>query len=114
MMKIGLAVLYSLIGQTISFIALQGYTKYEFVRKHEWLAWLSGIFTTMLFMKSVQYFVEYYNGQVWPSRIYGFVLGIIVFTSMSYFLFDEKISLKTAVCLFFCGVITLIQLLWKN
>jgi multidrug transporter EmrE-like cation transporter len=113
-MKILLAVLYSFIGQVISFMALQGSTRYEFIKNNQWLAWISGMISTMLFMKSVSYFVGYYNGQVWPSRIFGFVVGLVVFSLMSYFLFNEKISLKTAVCLGLCIVITLVQLLWKN
>jgi len=64
--------------------------------------------------KKRRLFVEYYNGQVWPSRIFGFVIGLVVFSLMSYFLFNEKISLKTAICLGLCIVITLVQLLWKN
>jgi multidrug transporter EmrE-like cation transporter len=66
-----------------------------------------------LFIKSVEYFVAAYNGQIWPSRLIGFGIGVIIFTLMSKMLFGEPFTSKTAVCLALGTAIVLIQILWK-
>jgi len=66
-----------------------------------------------LFIKSVEYFVAAYNGQIWPSRLIGFGIGVIIFTLMSKILFGEPFTSKTAVCLALGTAIVLIQILWK-
>ena len=66
-----------------------------------------------LYIKSVEYFVESFNGEIWPSRLIGFGIGIIVFGLMSFFLFNEAINLKTFICLILaCGILG-IQIFWK-
>lgn len=66
-----------------------------------------------LFIKSVEYFVAAYNGEIWPSRLIGFGIGVIIFTLMSKLLFGEPFTTKTAVCLALGTAIVLIQILWK-
>ena len=72
-----------------------------------------GIPISLMFMESVKNFVLAYDGQIWPSRLIGFGIGVIVFTLMSYFLFKEPISLKTLFCLFLGLCIILVQIFWK-
>ena len=66
-----------------------------------------------LFIKSVGYIVEAYNGELWPSRLIGFVIGVFVFSLMSSFLFKEPITYKTITCLILAFSILLIQMFWK-
>ena len=73
----------------------------------------SAIPISYLFIKSVEYFVMYFGGQIWPSRLIGFSIGIIVFALMSHYIFHEPINLKTVVCLFLGMCILLIQILWR-
>ena len=74
---------------------------------------LLGLPISYLFIKSVENIIIAYNGEIWPSRLIGFGIGIIVFYLMSYFMFNESITLKTFVCLFLSVCIILIQLFWK-
>ena len=113
-MKLLLAVLYGLSAQVLSFIAIQGSYKIQLLKDNLWIPVLIGIPTSYLIIKSVHYFIEYFNGQIYPSRILGFVLGIFVFSIMGWLMFGEKLSVKTLVCLGLCGVIMLVQMLWKT
>jgi len=61
----------------------------------------------------VELMVVYYDGQIWPSRLIGFAIGIVVFALMSYFIFKEPINVKTLICLVLGGAILGIQILWK-
>jgi multidrug transporter EmrE-like cation transporter len=64
-------------------------------------------------MLSVKNMVIAYDGQIWPSRLIGFGIGVVVFTAMSYWLFKEPMTPKTFTCLCLGVVIILIQILWK-
>ena len=106
-------VLYGVIGQILSFIQLQGGIKWGWTEKYSWALMLLGLPISWAFMKSVQNFIIAFNGEIYPSRIIGFAVGIITFAIMGWFLFREGISLKTSICLFLALVIILIQILWK-
>ena len=54
-----------------------------------------------------------YDGQIWPSRLIGFGIGVVVFGLMSHWLFKEPFTLKTLICLGLGSLIVLIQILWK-
>jgi hypothetical protein len=72
-----------------------------------------GIPISFMFMQSVKYFVLAFEGEIWPSRLLGFGLGVIIFTIMSELLFKEPFTLKTGVCLFLGLLIILVQIFWK-
>jgi multidrug transporter EmrE-like cation transporter len=61
----------------------------------------------------VNYFIEAFDGQIWPSRLIGFGVGVIVFTLMSIYLFKEPLNAKNAICLGLGFIIVLIQLFYK-
>jgi multidrug transporter EmrE-like cation transporter len=64
-------------------------------------------------MTSVKHLILAFDGELWPSRLIGFVIGVTVYTIMSIALFDEPLKAKTIVCLGLSALILLIQLLWK-
>jgi len=104
---------YGLIAQILSFLQLQGNIKYGWYEKHKILLLLCSVPISWLYIQSVRLIVVGFNGQIWPSRIIGFGIGIIVFTFMGYFLFGETINLKTGICIILSIIILLIQLFMK-
>lgn len=105
--------IFGLIAQIITFLQLQGQMKYEWFRNNMWFGVLMGLPISYLFMMSVKHFVMAYDGQIWPSRLIGFGIGVVVFTIMSYYLFKEPLSAKTLTCLGLGTLIILIQIFWK-
>jgi hypothetical protein len=105
--------IYGLLAQILTFLQLQGQMKIEWFKNNIFLVACMGIPISLLFMYSVRYFVEAYDGQIWPSRLIGFGIGVIVFTAMSHYMFKEPITPKTLVCLGLGICIILIQILWK-
>jgi multidrug transporter EmrE-like cation transporter len=67
----------------------------------------------MLFMFSVKNMVLAFGGQMWPSRLIGFSIGAMVFTYMSWAIFNEPLTMKTFVCLVLAFGILMVQLFWK-
>ena len=105
--------IFGLIAQIATFLQLQGQIKYEWLRDNMWFGVLMGMPISFLFIISVRNFVGAFNGEIWPSRLVGFGLGVVVFTIMSHYIFKEPLTPKTIVCLSLGTLIVLIQILWK-
>jgi di/tricarboxylate transporter len=113
-MQLVLAFFYGLLAQIISFIAIQGSYKYTFLKNNQWIPVLMGIPVSYLILKSVHYFIEAFNGEIWPSRLLGQSIGVVTFSVMGWFMFQEKITMKTFVCLLLAFAIVFIQVYWKT
>ena len=104
---------FGFLAQVATFFQLQGPIKYEWFKNNYWLTVLMGIPISMLYMYSVKNMVESFNGQMWPSRLIGFSIGAIVFSWLSWLLFNEPLTTKTLICLGLAIAILLIQLFMK-
>jgi hypothetical protein len=98
--KLIIGIIFGIIAQIIIFFQLQGQMKYDWFKNHYWLVVLMGIPISMLFMYSVKNMIIAFDGQMWPSRLIGFSIGAMVFTWLSWVIFNEPITTKTFVCLF--------------
>ena len=112
-MNLFYGILLGLVAQILTFFQLQGQMKIEWFKNNLWLTLLMGIPISYLFMMSVKNMVLAYDGQIWPSRLIGFGIGVVVFTAMSHWLFKEPLTLKTLTCLGLGVCIILIQIFWK-
>jgi hypothetical protein len=113
MNKLLAGILFGIMGQVTSFLQLQGSIKYNWFEKYPLLVLLSAIPSTWFYIKSVENLVNWGDGQLWPSRLIGFGIGIIVFVTLSILLFKEPLTLKTLSCLFLAAMILTIQIFWK-
>ena len=84
-----LGVLYGVIGQVLSFIQLQAGIKWGWTEKWGWGLMFLGLPISWSFMKSVQNFILAFDGEIYPSRIIGFAVGIVVFGIMGWVSFSE-------------------------
>ena len=112
-MKLLYGILFGILAQILTFIQLQGQMKIEWFKNHPITMAFVGVPISYIFMLSVKNIVAAYDGQIWPSRLIGFGIGVVVFTIMSHFLFKESLSPKTLTCLGLGICIILIQILWK-
>jgi multidrug transporter EmrE-like cation transporter len=105
--------IFGLLAQIITFLQLQGQMKYEFLKNNILLTAAMGVPISLLFMFSVRNLVTAYNGEIWPSRLIGFGIGVVTFALMSHYLFKEPLTTKTLICLSLGVIIILIQIFWK-
>lgn len=112
-MRLLIGMILGALAQMLTFLQLQGQYKYEWVKSN--FIWMSllGIPISLLFMYSVRHLVAAYDGELWPSRLIGYGIGVIVFILMSKLWFNEPVSLKTLICLILSLSIISIQLFWK-
>jgi len=113
MNRLLLGIFFGILGQVFSFMQLQGNIKYGWYTKYPIIVLLSSIPATWFYLKSVEALVEMFNGELWPSRLIGFGIGIIIFVVLSMFLFKETLTLKTLTCLLLAASILLVQIFWK-
>jgi hypothetical protein len=113
MNKLFLGIIFGILGQVMSFLQLQGSIKYNWYEKYPVIVLLSSIPAAWCYIKSVHNLVLWGDGQLWPSRLIGFGIGIIVFVTLSWILFKEPLTLKTLTCLFLAASILLVQIFWK-
>lgn len=106
-------ILWGLLGQIGSFLQFQGAIKYNWNQKYFFIILLMSVPVGYFYIKSVERFVAAFNGEIWPSRLIGFGLGITVFTVLSSFLFKEPFTTKTLLCLILGVTIIVIQIFWK-
>jgi len=112
-MEIIYGIMYGLLGQIGSFMQLQGAMKLGWYPKYFWPVLLMSVPLSWLYIKSVEHFVAAFDGQLWPSRLIGFGLGITIFSIMSHFMFKEPLTPKTLVCIGLGLTIIAIQVIWK-
>lgn len=112
-MALLIGMLLMLLAQILTFYQLQGQLKYQWFKDNYWVIVLMGIPISMMYMESVRQIITYYGGLLWPSRLIGFGIGVVVFAILSQLLFGENLTTKTMVCLILSGVIILIQIFWK-
>lgn len=105
--------LFGVLGQVCSFMQLQGSVKYGWYERYPIIILLTSIPAGWFYIKSVESLVMWGDGQLWPSRLIGFGIGIIVFVTLSWLLFREPVTPKTLVCLLLAISILLVQILWK-
>lgn len=108
-----IGMLFGALAQVITFFQLQGQYKFEWMKDNPFLVSLIGVPISLLFIYSVRYMVDAYDGQLWPSRLIGYGIGVTVFILMSKYWFGEPVSLKTLICLTLSIAIILIQIFWK-
>jgi len=94
---------HQLYGQFIN----QFYKKYEM-----WLIWAS-VPNTFLSIYATKLITQYFDGKMWPNRIFTFSIGIIMFTILTHLYFDEKLNLKTLTLIALSALIVILQICWK-
>jgi len=104
---------FGVLGQIFSFLQLQGSVKFGWYEKYPIIILLCSIPAGWFYIKSVEGFVNHFDGQLWPSRLIGFGIGIVVFVTLSMLMFKEPLTTKTLICLLLAATILGIQILWR-
>ena len=107
------SLIFVFVAQVIAYFQLQGQFIFPWVKKNTFLMSLVGLPISFLFIKFTKYCAQGFGGEVWPGRLIGFAVGVIVFAVLSHFVMKEPFSLKTIICLVLASAILIIQIFWK-
>jgi hypothetical protein len=112
-MKLILGILLLIFVYIIGWHQLYGQFIHEFYKKYQyWLSLLS-IPTTIISVYAARILSESFDGKMWPNRILTFCIGMIMFSILTLFYFDEKLTIKTTTLLFLTLLIVILQIIWK-
>ena len=108
-----LGAIYFVIGQII--IWFQSHLQFfnNWSKDNPLLIAIPGVLVSYVSILATKHLAEAYGGLVWPSRLIGFGIGIILFSALTWILLGEKIEMKSLVCVILAFCILLIQLFWK-
>jgi hypothetical protein len=108
-----LGFIYFIIGQIV--IWFQSHLQFisNWSKEHPFLVAVPGIAVSYVSILATRNLAEAFDGLVWPSRLIGFSIGIILFSALTWMLLGEKIEMKSLVCVILAFCILLIQLFWK-
>ena len=102
-----------LIGQVAVFYQINGQFFSKWFKEHPLLTILLGIPISAVYLYGAKYLVAAFEGELWPTRLIAYAIGIFAFTVLTYLHLNEGITMKTGVCLLLSVAILLIQLFWK-
>lgn len=112
-MNLVLAIFILIFVYIIGWHQLYGQFINNFYKKYELLLIWFSVPTTLLSIYATKLLTQYFDGKMWPNRIFTFSIGIVMFTLLTYIYFDEKINLKTLTLIMLCTSIVMLQIYWK-
>jgi len=110
---LGIGSLLGFCGQIIAWMQFNMQFKYPKLGPEWWGWYVIAIPSTWFFIKSAQYSVTALGGSLWANRFIGFVLGIVVYATLTNLVFNQPMTLKIWTQLLLCIFIILIQIIWK-
>ena len=103
-----------LLGQVLAWYQTNGQFISTWIKDHPIIvAAIGGIPVGYSYILGTTYLVQAFDGEVWPSRLLGFSMGILAFTTLTLIHLNESITVKTGLILILALTIILIQVLWR-
>ena len=107
------SIFWFFLGHVAVWFQLNGQFKWEWFKENSLILALCGIPISFLYIWGTKYAVEGFDGLLWPGRFLGFSIGMVVYAIFTSWIFNEGISMKTAVSLSLCLLLITIQVFWK-
>ena len=96
--------------QIVIWFQLNGQLKWEWFKDNYFLMSLMGIPISYMLLLTTKYGFQGF-GELWPIRLMGFAVGMVIFPIITYMVLGEGITLKTGISITLAGVIMLLQLI---
>jgi len=113
-MNLLIGILLTLLGQVLIWFQTNGQFVWEWFRKHPMILAISfGSVISYIFILGTKYLALHFDGLLWPVRLIGFGLGMLVFTMCTWHFMGESINAKTVVSLLLAFTLVFIQIFWK-
>lgn len=108
-----ISVFWFFLGHVAVWFQLNGQFKWEWFKENTLLLALCGVPISFLYIWGTKYAVQGFEGLLWPGRFLGFSIGMVVYAIFTSWIFNEGITMKTAVSLSLCLLLITIQVFWK-
>ena len=95
--------------QIVVWFQLNAQVRWDWFKDNYWLMSLVGVPISYALMYSTKYGYTGF-GELWPIRLMGFAVGMVIFPIITYMVLGEGITLKTGISITLAGIIMLLQL----
>jgi hypothetical protein len=112
-MKLFIAICLLSLVYTTGWYQLHGQFINDWFRRWQNYLVLISVPATLISIKAIKLVNEHFDGKMWPNRILTFTVGIILFTFLTSYHFDERLTFKTICLMGLCGLIVFLQVVWK-
>jgi hypothetical protein len=102
-----------LIGQIAVWYQTNGQFLSQWVKEHPFVISLLGVPISYIYIYGSYHLVKAFEGEIWPQRLIGFAIGMLVFSVLTVIHFNQGITSKTALTLALAIAIVVIQTIWK-
>ncbi len=113
-MNLLIGVILTLIGQILIWFQTNGQFVWDWFRKNPVILAVSfGSVISYIFILGTKYLALHFDGLLWPVRLIGFGLGMLVFSTFTWYFMGETINAKTIISLILAFTLVCIQVFWK-
>lgn len=96
--------------QIVVWFQLNAQVRWDWFKDNYWLMSLLGVPISYALMYSTKYGYAGF-GEIWPIRLMGFAVGMVIFPIITYMILGEGVTLKTGLSLGLAVIIMLLQLI---
>ena len=97
----------------IIWFQVNGQFVWPWAKDHPWTMAVLGLPISYVLIIATKYVVAGFDGLLWPGRLLGFGLGMIIMAILTWYILGEGISTKTLVSLTLAVTLVMLQVLWK-
>ena len=101
------------INHIIIWFQVNGQFVWPWAKDHPWTMAVLGLPISYVLIIATKYVVAGFDGLLWPGRLLGFGLGMIIMAILTWYILGEGISTKTLVSLTLAVTLVMLQFLWK-
>ena len=102
-----------LLAQIVIWFQTNGQFLWPWCKEHPHIMAAIGFPISYIFISATFHIVTGFDGLLWPGRLIGFAIGIILFSLLTLAFFGEGLSTKTVTSLVLAISLVLIQIFWK-
>ena len=101
------------LAQIVIWFQTNGQFIWPWAKENPYILAIAGYPISLVFILATYHVVTGFDGLLWPGRLIGFAIGIIIFSILTLAFFGEGINTKTITSLILSLVLVLIQIFWK-
>ena len=108
-----IGIILFVITHIIIWFQVNGQFVWPWAKDHPWTMAVLGLPISYVLIIATKYVVAGFDGLLWPGRLLGFGLGMIIMAILTWYILGEGISTKTLVSLTLAVTLVMLQVLWK-
>ena len=97
----------------IIWFQVNGQFVWPWAKDHPWTMAVLGLPISYVLIIATKYVVAGFDGLLWPGRLLGFGLGMIIMAILTWYILGEGISTKTLVSLTLAVTLVMLQVFWR-